>query len=354
MASRIVTISFTGLNAGGGVPKVNRDLHSAFSDRECIHFCWEDFLKSLGAPDTDGPEWYKALTLNQWLVQSRRIKSDDVVIADGFWADGLQHLPKAISHSHGIWSHLTKEDVDAGKQPDMPYHHAAQVTFRKRWVELGKPLTAVSKFIADQLKLQWGWDAHVINNGVDTDLYRPMARATAYSDFPPRPLIIHGVNDKGNTNKGWDHIQCVRDRMSGSVLSLDEAHGHYQVRSDRPWKKHEVLAQADLVLHPSGYEGNSMFVAEALACGVPIVAYDVGALADPDASICGVILDRNERSPERTCDAVERFLSSGYCTDGYRAEIKTWAREYAVKNLSLDCFKRSWREYVRLLENVNG
>jgi glycosyltransferase involved in cell wall biosynthesis len=354
MASRIVTISFTGLNAGGGVPKVNRDLHSAFSDRECIHFCWEDFLKSLGAPDTVGPEWYKALALNQWLVQSRRINPDDVVIADGFWADGLQHLPKVISHSHGIWSHLTKEDVDAGKQPDMPYHHAAQVTFRKRWVELGKPLTAVSKFIADQLKLQWGWDAHVINNGVDVNLYRPMSFR---KEIPHRPLVIHGVNDRGNLNKGWDHIELLEriEPVGATVRSLDEAHDFFRLYSDRPWQKHEVLAQADLVVHPSGYEGNSMFVAEALACGVPIVGYDVGAMADPEATVCGVILDRNARSPGKTLTAVKDFLSNdGWCTPTYRTEIGASARKYAEQHLSLDRFRQNWREYVGLLENVNG
>src|SRR6185503_12581274 len=100
--------------AGGGVPAFNRALHAAFPDRECRHFCWEDFPWS-SSPDLMGlSEWDRASTLNSYLVKSRSITAEDVVVADGFWAKGLEHLPFAISHSHGIWSHLTLEDALEG------------------------------------------------------------------------------------------------------------------------------------------------------------------------------------------------------------------------------------------------
>lgn len=350
---RVVTISYTELNAGGGVPKFNRDLHSAFPERECRHYSWWDhpFHPEL---DAQGmlPEWYKARELNQYLMSRGLVTRDDVIVADGFWADGYESFPYAISHSHGIWSHLTAEDVAAGKQPDMPYHHAVQVAFRRRWIDSGRPLTAVSQFIANQLRLQWGWDATVINNGVDTDLYRPMEYRSIYLQHP---LIIHGVNDRGNINKGWDHIELLRLRaqtdpelLGCEVLSLDEAYDRFRSFSDRHWQKHEVLTQADLVVHPSGYEGNSMFVAEAVACGVPILGYEVGAMADWDASICGLIFERSRRSPEITLAGVKYLFKHQY-PNGMRA-LGNNAREYAEERLSLASFRQNWRQYVEGLE----
>ena len=345
MPRRLITVSYTGLNAGGGVPKFNRDLHAAFSDRECLHFSWEDF--PWHPSFSDSTEWGRARGLNQYLVASKQVTADDVVVADGFWADGLDHLPFAISHSHGIWSHLTNQDVLAGKQPDMPHHHAAQVNFRHRWVSRKKHLTAVSNFIAEQMRLQWGFVVdRVINNGVDTGVYVPAEIRVARS----RPLIIHGVNDPSNENKGWRHIQELHERLDADVLSLDEATERFSLRSDYKWTKPDVLAQADIVVHPSGYEGCSMFIAEALACGVPIVAYDVGYLYDFGINDlkndCGRVLDLRRRSPSLTLQACRDVLSA---SDSDIAEMRKWSRNMApdIKN-----FVETWRSYVEEIENA--
>ncbi|MGD9711017.1 MAG: glycosyltransferase [Thermomicrobiales bacterium] len=355
MSGRIVTVSYTELDASGGVPKFNRDLHSAFPDRECVHFSWWDhpFHPEL---DEQGnlPEWYKARELNQYLSSRGMLRRDDVIIADGFWADGLESYPFAVSHSHGIWSHLTKDDVELGKKPDMPLHHAYQVAFRRRWVDMGKPLTAVSQFIADQLMLQWGWEAHVINNGVDVDLFKPMEKSNLYG--LKRPFVIHGVNDRSNKNKGWEHIEFLKTRFENqenpwTIMSLDEAYLQWAMRSDHPWEKHEILAQADLVVHPSAYEGNSMFIAEALSCNVPVVGYNVGYLYAVDAhcedGFVGAVLDRNGRNPASfafACGAVVGRIQDHPDDHGYIP------RKMALRDLSIESFRSEWRRYVSWLE----
>jgi hypothetical protein len=84
MSHRLITVSYTALNAGGGVPAFNRALHSAFPDRQVLHFCWRDFPwhDSVGERVT---EWDRARLLNEYLVKSRMVTSDDVVVGDGFW-----------------------------------------------------------------------------------------------------------------------------------------------------------------------------------------------------------------------------------------------------------------------------
>lgn len=304
------------------------------------------------------PEWERARTLNHYLLQRRLVTSDDVVIADGFWADGLEILPKAVSHSHGIWGHVTKEDVDRGIRPENPMHHAVQVEFRRRWIRAKRHITAVSEFIADQMELQWGFKVdRVINNGVDTEEYRPGRTISGGNDregyiclnhWPrKRPLVIHGVNDRSNLNKGWDHIQAIIDTVDVDVMSLDEAR-----ESCRQLDPHagnaQAICQADLVVHPSGFEGNSMFVAEALSCGIPVVGYNVGYMWSLWKVLGTCVMDRNLRSPVYTAAYVKSVLEAPDLlpTMGYIA------REVALKDLSKENFARSWREYVEGIENA--
>lgn len=338
---RLITVSYTSLNASGGVPAFNRALHSAFPDRECKHFCWEDFPWHPEVDAQGETEWGKARRLNEYLVRSRLIGTDDVVVADGFWAAGLEHLPKAISVAHGIWSHLTLEDVQAGKQPDMPYHHAAQVEFRRRWCGLGKRMTAVSDFIANEMKRQWGFEVdRVINNGVDTELWKPMTNRLPRA----RPLVLHGVNDASNLNKGGDHVVLLAKELDADVLSFDDGVDRYRF-AGKDFTRPEALAQADIFVHPSGYEGNSMMVAEALACGVPVIGYDVGYLWSIK-DCYGSVIDRTKRSPEFTLAAARDLLSN----EPLQTRLRGQGRDLATRDLSIVCFRDSWREYIDFVE----
>ncbi len=85
-----------------------------------------------------------------------------------------------------------------------------------------------------------------------------------------------------------------------------------------------------------------MFVAESMACGLPIVGYEVGALYSPEASTGGVTISRSERSPARTAEAVKWLLNRPEIQASARIE----ARNFAVKELSKVSFNRNWRKYI--------
>lgn len=340
---RIVTISFTGLEAPGGVPKFNRDLHATFPDRECLHFCWADYPYSDRIDTIQLPEWEKARVLNLYLIKSRKIDREDVVVADGFWAWGLESFPFAISHSHGIWGHVTHWDVLQGIKPENPHHHAAQIAFRDSWTSLGKHITAVSDFIAYEMERQWGFKVdRVINNGVDVDRWVPR---TYYLDRK-RPLIIHGINDRGNLNKGWDHIELLKTEIDADVLSLDEAAEFVS------GTKTFAMQQADLVVHPSGYEGNSMFVAEAMASGVPVIGYDVGYLWKLSGEY-PLVMDRRLRGIDMTLQMTRNALDD--CNKELMGSLRGqygFCRKHAAHDLDIKVFQYNWREYVSEVEDA--
>lgn len=333
----LITITYTGPDAPGGVPRWVRDFNRCFP--ETINYCWNDC--PLSTHEQHASEWDKAFVLNSWLKKFGKINKDDIIIVDGFWGKGLEEFPNVVSVCHGIWSHLIKEEADAGKKPDFPIHHAVQVGYRRGHLSRGGRLVAVSQFIQHQMDLQWGFKSDVINNAIDVDAF------TRYEKLAKgkKPLIIHGVNDRGNPVKGWDHIKFLEDSFDADIYSLDEYAAAMQALD-----KMEALAQADLVVIPSAYEGNSYFALETLACDVPVVAYDVGLFWELSPfnnskhelgyNVVGSILPRGYYHKEKTLDKVFEVI------DQLKHNHKYTPREVA-KNYSIQNFEKQWKDYLK-------
>ncbi len=325
---KIVLTSFTPIGAGGGVPRWNRDFMAAFPAGRVVHYSWSDVIKATGR-DAPLPEWEKARTLNAWLRATKKIERDDIIVTDGFWGIGLEDFPRVISVAHGNWGHVTKDDVDAGIKPEFPQHHAVQIDYRRNHLKRGGRIVAVSDFIANQCKLQWGFEMPVINNGINLQKFVPVIGEKIKRK---RPVIIHGVT---TTNKGFDHIDEVKKLDRADVILLDEAPTFFGI------PKYPALAQADIVLVPSAHEGNSYFVLEALASGVPVVAYDVGLMyrARKENAPVGVIMDRATRSKEHTAREVQRALTALSIVG---SDPRGWVSQFSVEN-----FQQQWRDYFR-------
>ncbi len=348
MERRLVTISFTAETSPGGVPRWVRDFKRFFP--ESVHYSYEWLATQTPMLNCYRHEWEKARDLAAWLVSHRHVGIDDIIIVDGFWGMGWEGFPNVISVAHGIWSHLIKEEADAGIPPDMPLHHAVQVDYRRAHLDRGGRIVAVSEFIARQMTLQWGFPSRVINNGIDLEKFRPFPHARElFRDSFDGSLIIHGVNDRSNKNKGADHIDMLAKHVApdwsnsiqGVLLSLDDAYA--RLAHVDTFSKYDVLSAADLVVIPSGFEGNSYFLLECLACDVPVVAYDVGLPYELKhvlgvGSLVGRILDRCDREPAYTVNEVHSFIN-----DRERKEVTP--RNIATK-FSLRRFGDEWTQYL--------
>lgn len=323
----LVLTSFTPATASGGVPRWNRDLIAAFPEGTVKHYSWSDVIKTNN--DVSLPEWNKANILNQWLIWSKKISKDDIILTDGFWGLGLEDFPNVVSICHGNWSHTTKSDVEKGIPPEFPQHNTVQVEYRKKHLARGGRLVAVSDFIADQCKLQWELEMPVINNGIDLNKFKP----ADYRVSRKRPVIVHGVT---NSNKGYDHIKLLEKSLDADLVLLDDAARFFGV------PKYRALAQADLVVIPSAHEGNSYFCLEALACDVPVVAYNVGLLykAWNDQAPLGRLFSREARSPELFMNSVKYFLDSN--RESLYLRPRQWVSQFSLEN-----FQNQWKEYLK-------
>lgn len=342
MKRKVVLVSFTSLNSPGGVPRWNRDIKEGLEAAGHVvqHFSWDSITdKALLNCSHGVNEWDKAQILGAWLGWSKLVNQETVVLADGFWAAGLENFiprERLVSVGHGNWSHTTKDDVENGIPPEFPQHHQFQLSFRRRHHASKGRLVAVSEFIAHQCKIQWDFDMPVINNGIDLEKFHPVKKMDR-----DRDVIVHGTT---TTNKGFDHIDFVRENVDADLYLLDNVPERFKL------SKYRSLAHADLFVHPSAHEGNSYMVLEALACGVPLISYDVGRLYSVhaghdkgfDSKSFGSIIDRRERSPLRTNQAVVSVL------DRDLEELSRNARKFAEMN-SIQKFQREWVDYVESL-----
>lgn len=333
-------ISFTPLDAPGGVPRWNRYVKRILEEDGYAvkHWCWFDVMPEYYSQYDYLAEYDKAKLLSRVLHADKCVDRGDIIIADGFWCGDFVAMgyKRVISVAHGIWGHVTKDDIDAGVVPENLDLHMQQIKHRLLHQHAGLPIVAVSMFINEQMKLQNGINSIVINNAIDEKEINKVniTRSGKLRDT----IIVHGVNDKGNVNKGWDHISAVTNycsKLGISVYSLDELYSLFNFKS-----KLEAMQIADYAIIPSGYEGNSYFALELMECGIPLAAYDVGIFCEmsrKNMKSC-TIMERRKRSVNETINGLTEMLSKGY---------QPFVRDELHEVITFEKFKNSWLDVVR-------
>lgn len=148
--------------------------------------------------------------------------------------------------------------------------------------------------------------AVVVNNGVDTHLFRPLDDrgrvpgriiTTTSADVPIKGLafLIEAVA-KLRTERDLHLVVVGRPRQNGAVARAIErfdlaAHVRFETKIDS-LRLVDLYAESEVAVVPSLYEGFSLPAAEAMSCAVPVVATTGGALPEVvggDGS-CGVLV----------------------------------------------------------------
>ena len=109
---------------------------------------------------------------------------------------------------------------------------------------------------------------------------------------------------------------------------------HLNEYSGDPKKKAKRLCEGKALLSPSHYEANPYLVMEALACGVPIISYAVGAMVEMDERV-GYVTD------DLSVANFMRFMRKVNAGD-----VEFAPREYAEEHFPFSEFKKQWREYL--------
>lgn len=116
------------------------------------------------------------------------------------------------------------------------------------------------------------------------------------------------------------------------------------VQTDGKLKEHQdiipIYSAADLYVFPSSYEGFSITLIEAMACGLPVITVNRGATREI-ANECALMVD--DPTPENLAEAMQKALSSPALMQELRAKGLERARLYRYEDtarLTLDLLRQ--------------
>ncbi len=156
----------------------------------------------------------------------------------------------------------------------------------------------------------------VIPTGVDFELFRPIARAEARAvlGWDPERYYIVFANDPAIPLKGFRLAQAAVEHLQakGVPIELVVANGLAQTQLV------QYMNASNALVLPSLCEGSPCVVKEAMACNIPVVATDVGDVAEvisrtQGCSVCS-------QDPVDLAAGIERALQHAGPTTG-RADI---------------------------------
>jgi len=230
-------------------------------------------------------------------------------------------------------------------------YHRLWIKSLERWIlRRADRVVAVSQYTAHQVQATFGTEGiEVIYNGLDTDQFHPPAARDPHQPF--RLLYV----GSWSARKGCDLLAPIMQKLGEDF----ELHYTCAVKStantDLPANCHPLgrpslaglinaYQECDALLFPSRLEGFGQVAAEAMACGLPVIAANNSALPE-------VVLDH------KTGLLVRQNTAGGFA-DAARAlqtDPVTWrrmsstARDHAAVAFAVD---RMADQYVKIYSSM--
>jgi len=161
------------------------------------------------------------------------------------------------------------------------------------------------------------------------------ALVTAFADVKRRNDLPHKLLLLGKNVHDLPLKQMAAELgVADSVVEVDVAFSdHRQIIP--------VYSGADLFVHPTAYEGFSLTICEAMACGAPVITVGRGAVAE---IVDGAALTVDEPTPAKLADAILTALGD--------PELRASLRRKALARSKLFRFSQCARGTLEVLRRV--
>lgn len=223
-------------------------------------------------------------------------------------------------------------------------HEKISVLGADKWV-------AVSRYTGRAAKTAFGAsDPNVIHNGVDTEFFSPPPEPRTRSG-PFRILYVGNLSKR----KGADLLPLIMAKLgpqfelryTSGLRAAETFKPQANMRSIGRLDQHQMRTayhESDVVLFPSRLEGLSYAAAEAMACGVPLIATDSSSF--PEMIEDGI---SGRLCPVDDVDAFVEAIRSYAEAPAVLARARTAARAAAVQKFDAAVMGRKYLELLLAL-----
>ncbi len=227
---------------------------------------------------------------------------------------------------------------------------AVMYRLKRKWFTGVEDLTVVtpSRWLGDLAKLSFlgEYPVEVIPNGIDLTVFRPTeSDVKARYGVGDKKLIL-GVSYAWDHKKGLDVFLELGRRLGDDyriiLVGTDERvekllpPGIISVRrTDSQQQLAELYSAADVFVNPTREDNLPTVNMEALACGTPVITFDVGGSGEVADESCGVVI------PKNNVDAMEAHIRR-VC------EQKPFSRQACVDRAARFSGENAVRQYMAL------
>lgn len=229
---------------------------------------------------------------------------------------------------------------------------------------------AVSVSVRDELVNLYGLDGssiRVIQNGVDIKHFRPIDRNVARSILGiPKDKFIVLFSGRNAPGKRVDTLVQLAHLLQNSKSRDSDSDIEFLAAVDRPIQSSYIrtiekvaysdlpmlYSAADVFVLPSAYEGCSISVIEAMACGLPTVMTDVGHARDikEQSRILAPYIMPVDSSPELFADLILSIKRD----PAKRHATSEEARRYVLQHNSMQAMAESYLNLFHEVLNSEG
>ncbi len=235
------------------------------------------------------------------------VKQHEVALREGL---EIMHVHYAIPHAATAWlaKQMLRPDHDLrvvttlhGTDITLVGQDPSYYTLTKFSIEQSDAVTAVSNYLREETYRSFGCvgcDVRVIPNFISTAEYHPQPSGSRRTPLaPPGHKVLIHISNFRPIKRVRDVIRIfagVRSAMPATLVLIGDGpeRDAAEQETDRLGLGHDVrffgkvdqvsdvLRSSDLFLLPSQTESFGLAALEAMACGVPVIASDVGGLPE--------------------------------------------------------------------------